>query len=104
MSVKLHCSLIQNVFTSFLYASGDRNRGRRSADVWCALGRRTCGARRMKTTKTRKENEKTNEEKKKNDRIAYIVIKYCLVILLICTIVKFFLWGAVRKRSSESNI
>jgi hypothetical protein len=37
----------------------------RSADVWCALGRRTCGARRMKTTKTRKENEKTNEEKRR---------------------------------------
>jgi hypothetical protein len=33
--------------------------------VWCALGRRNCGARRMKMTKTRKENEKTNEEKRR---------------------------------------
>ncbi len=73
MSVKLHCSLIQNVFYFFFYMRAVIETGEADARtcVVCSLFTRQDGlvdsveARRMTATKTRKEDEKTNGEKRR---------------------------------------
>ncbi len=73
MSVKLHCSLIQNVFYFFFYMRAviETGEGDARTCVVCSLCTRQEGlvdsveARRMKATTTRKEDEKTNGEKRR---------------------------------------